>query len=1199
MISQSGWRQKRYRRVTRDRISVSQKRPAIEQLEARIVLATFAVDQAADVVAADGLTSLREAIDLANVGAGDDLITLPDGIFAISRTGSGEDINSTGDFDITDTSGGLTIEGQGPHLTIIDGAAIDRLFDVRPNASLTIRDVTLRHGALTGADMGGAINNTSALILKNVVLEGNSSQGSGGAVANMDGTVSISNSTFDSNFTPNSGGGVYSTGPSSNLNLEASTFVRNLASDGAGIWSSGSTQVSASTFSGNAAADSGGAIVADGQVDLTSSTITENSAIISAGGVQVTSFGALNIGRTILAGNSAPVGPDGENDGVLTSLDANLIGANDEFGLVAEPNDLVGTAVSPLDPLLGPLADHGGPVHTHSILDGSPTIDVITGLPLDEMDQRGITRSIGGAADIGAFEWVDTSNHDSASTNEEMSIAVDVLSNDGLPRSSAGNFADSLGTWTATHTGSHVDIQMSTTDFLPTAVQIESGGEAVTATMGIVIPSVRNNFSGGTSNFRILSAYPDASTNEIWVGGFAVGSAAQNAATDFSATYFPFNKGWTGGLFDSLGVLESGNGLTASDVVKLADGRYEVTIPTAVSSDDGILFPISAEANGNIVSASPSTENTWEVQVRNNTGDYNIRQDGAVSFVYIPWDDPFLQSAGHVDGDSVVTNSLFRSAGMFDITREAEGEWRLTIPGHSPDTGMLLLTATDSPAGLPADDNFMSYEADGTDFIIHSHDISGAVLQDGNFIFSFVSFEQPTPHIVSVDSTLAAGEVSVASGVISIDPVGRYDVLEAGQDRNETLYYTVQDDFGAIETANVAITISGENDAPTGVADEVTTSADATVIIPVLDNDFDVDEKPFAVAATFDVDGEGQWVTTGFGEKPFEIGVTGDEFGSALLSANDTPIGRNDGVALATINENTSVEPSTIEIYQDAVSQQLRLGITQVGSGGTASSAPVATTYFPFADGWIGGHFDQNGMLLDGNGLNSGDVQHTATGRYRIAIPGVTNSEFEGSLFVIGGADSDNIVSASPLGGNEWQIAIRNSSQNYNDGQDSAFSLVYVPWSTPELIGGRIDGGGGASVQSFGDFSVLRETTGRWKLTIPGHSPQSGVLLMTTTDAFSGDSNDDNFLSYEADGSDFIIESRDLPGASAQDSDFNFVYIPYGQKSLQLAGLDVDETVGMVSQNGDELEYSPTSSFDSLHSANHRSIPLPTQLRTP
>ena len=68
--------------------------------------------------------------------------------------------------------------------------------------------------------------------------------------------------------------------------------------------------------------------------------------------------------------------------------------------------NLVGTAAAPIDPLLGPLADNGGPTQTLAVLAGSPALDAGNNALSLNFDQRGagFARVSGTAADIGAFE---------------------------------------------------------------------------------------------------------------------------------------------------------------------------------------------------------------------------------------------------------------------------------------------------------------------------------------------------------------------------------------------------------------------------------------------------------------------------------------------------------------------------------------------------------------------------------------------------------------------------------------------------------------------------------------------------------------------------------------------------------------------------------------------------------------------------
>ena len=180
------------------------------------------------------------------------------------------------------------------------------------------------------------------------------------------------------------GGGIYNSG---NLRVEATTISGNTASFGAGIFSrtdvGEATLIINSTISGNTAFDRGGGVRnAAGLTVIDHSTITGNQAPPGDGG-GVASRGYDNshteIRSTIIAGNTHGDVDFGTGDlNTFVSLGYNLVGTGNATAEFDAAGDRAGIA----DPLLGPLADNGGPtlpdgskLLTHALLPGSPAIN--------------------------------------------------------------------------------------------------------------------------------------------------------------------------------------------------------------------------------------------------------------------------------------------------------------------------------------------------------------------------------------------------------------------------------------------------------------------------------------------------------------------------------------------------------------------------------------------------------------------------------------------------------------------------------------------------------------------------------------------------------------------------------------------------------------------------------------------------------
>jgi hypothetical protein len=298
----------------------------------------------------------------------------------------------------------VEIDGPGASSLIIDAHGQSRVLAV-PNASstVTLQGLTLTRGQ-GGHNSGGGIDNFGKLTVNVCTLSGNSAD-FGGGIDNEGGTLTVTGCTLSRNFAE-AGAGIDNFGT---LTVANSTLSGDSARvQGGGIDNFGTLTVANSTLSGNSASLDGGGLENTGTLTLTNCTLAGNSAF--GGGGLFNAGGALSLANTLVAANAASFAPDVA--GTLTSLGHNLFGTGASG---AGPNDLVGTAASPLDPLLAPLGNYGGPTATMALRPGSLAIDHgdnaravgPDGAPLTA-DQRGFARISNGTVDIGAFEVQNT-----------------------------------------------------------------------------------------------------------------------------------------------------------------------------------------------------------------------------------------------------------------------------------------------------------------------------------------------------------------------------------------------------------------------------------------------------------------------------------------------------------------------------------------------------------------------------------------------------------------------------------------------------------------------------------------------------------------------------------------------------------------------------------------------------------------------
>ena len=213
----------------------------------------------------NGAGSLRQALVDANDGD------------TIDATGISGVITLTTGQLLVDKS--VTINGPGADMLAIDGNAASVVFFIfrnLPGETVTISGLTIRNGS--GGSFGGGIENEE--------------------------TLTVTNSTISGNVVGELGGGIGNSGTATIINTIISG---NSASQGGGIYNPGMMTVINSTISGNMGRSSGGACAtADGTLEITNSTLSDNSADVG-GGIE-NGGGTITITNTTVSGNSAREG---------------------------------------------------------------------------------------------------------------------------------------------------------------------------------------------------------------------------------------------------------------------------------------------------------------------------------------------------------------------------------------------------------------------------------------------------------------------------------------------------------------------------------------------------------------------------------------------------------------------------------------------------------------------------------------------------------------------------------------------------------------------------------------------------------------------------------------------------------------------------------------------------------------------------
>jgi hypothetical protein len=444
------------------------------------------------------------------------------------------------------------------------------------------------HGGNGAPGDGGAIYSAGSLSLSNCTFFGNSVAGGSGGVGGTNGTGEFAGRAGTGGAgSAGSGAALYSANPAVILNC---TFAGNAAQGGNGT--AGGTDSNGDGVSGTPGADGlGGAVCNLSTAFLTNCTFSSNQAtggdagdggngtgtlsrggnggnggnglgggLYNAGSVAVVSctFASCGVvgGTNGVAGSAAFSGTDGtlghgrggdiaQGSGSFllrnTILAASSAGTNAYDTSASRITDggynissdaslnLSGTSLKKTDPLVGSLADNGGPTQTIALQTNSPAINIIPSAVSPATDQRGVPRPqpLGGLSDIGAYELVTRP----AILTQPQSQTIAQGNNATF---TVGAFGDSLAyQWRFNGT----NISGATLS----AFTVSSGQAANSGNYDVVM----TNSSGSVTSLpALLVVYPFTISGQVFdvsgtngLSGVTVSAGAQSVLTDANGNF--------------------------------------------------------------------------------------------------------------------------------------------------------------------------------------------------------------------------------------------------------------------------------------------------------------------------------------------------------------------------------------------------------------------------------------------------------------------------------------------------------------------------------------------------------------------------------------------------------------------------------------------------------------------------------------
>lgn len=307
--------------------------------------------------------------------------------------------------------------------------------------------------------------------------------------------------------------------------------------------------------------------------------------------------------------------------------------------------------------------------------------------------------------------------------------------------------------------------------------------------------------------------------------------------------------------------------------------EYTMSDPSGETSSATLTITVNGVNDGPVAidDSASTTENTpISVAVLDNDTDIDL-DDSPANFTVVSIDT--LSVTGLSTGSSLVNATvtivgnqvLFDPATDFDELDSGDLAAVVVQYSMSDDSGgtasaeliVEVFGLNDTP--VAEDDTAATTENQAIDVDVVGND-SDVDLDDQPASFTVDSLDSITVAGLSTGAALITAQASIVNNSVRFDPVTDFDELDEGDTATVAIGHTMSDREPASSSAQLLITVTGENDTPVAVADSSTTSENQSVTHDVLANDTDVDldDEP----SNFSVDRVNSIVVSGISSAP-------------------------------------------------------------------------------------------------------------------------------------------------------------------------------------------------------------------------------------------------------------------------------------------------------------------------------------------